>query len=253
MTPGSASSVHVRVRPCAGFTLAELLVATTLLALTMTAVYTAFGSTLRSWRLGEAHLHTFQDARTAISIMSRELNSALGGAEHLFQGKDDEFEFFTVSPPMNVEKGEGARVLWVKYRFNREAKALIRQEAIVEKPLPLAPRPGEDVDRGRIKVGRKHKYELATDSVTSFKVKYYWIPPVERKEDEPPTWIDPVVLDESREGWGLPQGIQVTLTLKDVNSESGKTAFTYRMSFRGPTTPYNEEKIGALGAEGLGS
>lgn len=246
-------SVSVRVRPHAGFTLAELLVATTLLAIVMTAVYTAFGSTLRAWRLGEANLHTFQDARTALSIMSRELNCALGGAEHLFQGKDDEFEFFTVSPPMNVAKGEGARVLWVKYRYNRTGKSLVRQEAIVEKPLPLRPPEGEKVDEGRIKLGRKHKYDLASDSVLGFKVKYYWIPPVERKPDAPPEWIEPIVLDESREDWGLPQGIQVKLTLKDINSESGKTTFTYRMSFRGPTTPYNEKKIGAIGSEGVGS
>ena len=234
-----------------GFTLAELIVASTLLTIVMTAVYTAFGSTLRAWRLGESHLRTYQDARTAMSVLSRELGCILGGAEHLFQGKDDEFEFFTIGPPMDVDKGEGARVLWVKYRYNRTGKKLVRQEAIVAKPLPLRSPDGTEVDRGRIKLGRKRAYALTSGDVLGFDVAYYWVPPVERKPEEPPRWIDPIELKESREGWGLPQGIEVVLTLEDPTAVKGRTTFTYRTTFRGPTTPYDEKKIGALGGRAL--
>jgi hypothetical protein len=200
--------------------------------------------------MSESHLHTHQDARTALSIMSRELNCMIGGAEHLFQGKDDEFEFFTVGQPMYIvagkkeERQEGARVLWVKYRYNRTGKSLVRQEALVLKPLPLRPAEGEEIDHERVKLGRKHKFDLASDNVFAFEVTYFWVPPVERKPEDPPEWIDPIELKESREGWGLPQGIKVVLTLKDPNASAGRTTFTYRNTFRGPTTPYDEKKLG---------
>ncbi len=230
-----------------GFTLAELLVATTVLTLVMTAVYVGFGNMIRIWRLGESGLSTYQSGRAAMSVLSRELGCMLGGAEHLFQGKDDEIEFFTVAPPMDVEKGEGARVLWVRYRFNRQGKSLVREEAVVLKPLPLKTREDEEIDKTRVKLGRKHKFELVSDGALGLEFEYYWIPPKERKPEEPPEWIDPIVMKQSREGWGLPQGIKATLTLKDATSPSGKTSFSLRTSFRGPTTPYDEKRVGSRG------
>jgi len=240
--------IHATLRSSGnGFTLAELIVAATVLTVVMTAVYVGFGSTLRAWRYGESHITAYQDVRTALNIMSREFGCMLGGAEHLFQGKNDEVEFFTVAPPMNVEKGEGPRVLWVHYRFNRVGKSLVREEAVVLKPLPLQPPEGQELDKTRVKLGRKYKFELIADGVRALDFTYFWIPPYERKPDEPPKWLDPIRLTESREGWGLPQGIKVDLTVDDPTSESGKASFSLRTSFRGPTTPYNEKKIGALG------
>ena len=244
MTPDSATIGHLSRKRDRGFTLAELIVAATVLTLVMTSVYVAFGNTLQAWRLGESHLATYQNGRTALSVLSRELGCILGGAEHLFQGTNDEVEFFTVAPPMNVDKGEGPRVLWVHYRFNRTGKCFVREEAIVLKPLPLKMSDNDKVDRTRIKLGRKKKFELVSEGVVGLDFTYFWIPPHEQKPNEPPQWLDPIVLKESREGWGLPQGIKVDLTLKDPTSESGKTRFSLRTSFRGPTTPYNEKKIG---------
>ena len=232
-----------------GFTLAELIVATTVLTVVMTAVYTAFGSTIRAWRVGESQLHVYQDARTALSVMSHELGCLLGGTQHLFQGEDDEIQFFTVTPPMNVDKGEGPRVMWVRYRFNRTGHTLVRQEALVTDPLPLAPRGNEEIAPSRIKMGRKYKFEIGRN-VRDFAVSYYWIPPVETKPDEPPPeWVAPVILERSEEGWGLPQGIRVDLTIQDDTATGEETTFSLATAFRGPTTPYDENKIG--GAEEL--
>ncbi len=232
----------------AGFTLAELVVTTTILTLVMTAVYTAFGSTLRAWRRGEANLQSYQDGRTSMSILARELGCILGGSEHLFEGKHNELEFFTVSPPMDIKKGEDARVLWVRYHYNRTGHTLMRQEAVVEKPLPLQPAEGAELDKTRVKLGKKHSFDLAAkDNVLGLEITYYWVPPVERVADEPPEWVEPIEMKENRQGWGLPQGLRATLTVRDANSQSGKATFSFRTAFRGPTTPYNEERLGSVG------
>lgn len=238
-----------------GFTLAELIVASTILTVVMAAVYTAFGSTLRTWRQGEAHLHTYQDARTAINVIAHELECILGGSEHLFQGEDDEFEFFAVTAPMDVADGEGARVLWIRYYYDRSNDRLVRQEAPLKKPLPLAPPPGEEASEnaGRVSLGRKSRFYLAKN-VLDLEITYYWVPPPVGEPDplEPPVWVYPIEKEESREGWGLPQGMRVAMTLEDPNAEAKKTVFTYRLTFHGPTTPYSEERIGRLeGLEGL--
>lgn len=230
-----------------GFTLAELMVATTILSIVMTAVYMAFGTTLRVWRRGEANLESYQDGRTAMTVFARELGCILGGSEHLFEGKDDELEFFTVSPPMDVKKGEEARVLWVRYHYNRNEHTLVRQEAVVDKPLPLQPADGTALDKSRVKLGKKHTFDIASKNVLGFELTYYWIPPVERQQDVPPEWIEPIEMTSNRQGWGLPQGLRAVLTVRDPNAQSGKTTFPFRTAFRGPTTPYNEERMGSLG------
>ena len=58
-----------------------------------------------------------------------------------------------------------------------------------------------------------------------------------------------VVEGSNREGWGLPQGIKVVMTLEDLNAESGRTSFMFHTAFHGPTTPYSEENIGLLDGE----
>ncbi len=227
-----------------GFTLAELIVASTLISIVMASVYTAFNSTLRVRRLGEANLHTYQDARIALTVLSRELNCIVGGSEHLFEGEDDQFEFFAVTPPMNVEEGKGPRLMWVQYRYSRPQKALFREEAVVDEPLPLRRRDEDTVDRSRIKLGRKRKFEFATD-VLDFEVWYCWVPPPpKRKPGEPPVLVDPIILEENRQGWGLPQGLKVALTLEDPNASSGRTTFSSSITFRGPTTSYKAERLG---------
>ena len=222
-----------------GFTLAELIVASTLISLVMASVYTAFNSTLRVRRMGEQNLHTYQDARTALTILAKELNCLVQGSEHLFEGEDDRFEFFAVASPMDVETGKGARVLWIQYRYSRSLKTLFREEALVKDALPLRKLEGEErIDRQRIKLGRKRKYEFVTD-VLAFDVSYWWMPAGEpQPAGEPPAPIEPVVLEENRQRWGLPQGVRVSLTLEDVNAESGRTTFDTAVSFRGPTMPY---------------
>ncbi len=43
----------------AGFTLVELIVASTLLTIVLAGVYTTFSSSVRVWRSGESNYHTY--------------------------------------------------------------------------------------------------------------------------------------------------------------------------------------------------
>jgi len=226
-----------------GFTLAELLVAASLLSIVMAAVYTAFGSTMRVWRLGETETNQYQDARIGFNLLSRELGCLLGGSEHLFSGEDNELEFFAVTQSLDVEKGEGARVLWIRYYLSN--RKLYRQEAVVEAPLPLNTMMA-DRERalGRIKLGRKHKFEIA-DNVRKFKVAYTWAPiQKDRKITDPPIWMDPIVIERNKKGWGLPQGVRISLTLRKPDDKKADTSFLLCKAFRCPTSVYNEKLMG---------
>lgn len=229
-----------------GFTLAEILVACTLLSIVMSGLYFAFSSSIRMWRLGEANLRTYQDARTSLRIMTRELQCIPRDAAHLCEGKDDEFEFFALVPPMDVELGEESRIMWVKYRLKESpsgesGKLLVREERVVDGALPLPEDEQGDTSATRLDLGRKKTFELAA-GVEDFELAYCWVPvlppgeppPVgeDLEEGTPP---DPIWLDEHNENDGMPQAIAIALTLQDPNAEEGETLFEQLVAFRGPT------------------
>lgn len=224
-----------------GFTLAELLVATTLIAIIMSSVYTVFSTAISTWRSAESNYATFEDSRLALGLLFRELQAVCPGADYLFTGGKDELEFYTLAAPMNVEDaGEGARILWVHYRIRGtgDAKYLEREEAVVLSPLP--PRPagiGEPVDIEKLKLGRKHEFVLAS-GVRSFKMQYFWAPPLmPRDPSSPPSPVEPIILDENPQGYGIPKGMRMTLALENGTAPEGHSTFTNALVFRAPTSP----------------
>lgn len=234
-----------------GFTLAELLVASTVLAIVLGTVYTAFSSSVSMWKIGEANIAAFQDARTSLDIVTRELQNMVPGAAHLFAGNDTEFEFYAVTRPMNVEDGAEPRVLWVKYRVKNDPKSagklFIREERPVESPLPSkAPEDGK-VDETIVKLGSESQFELAA-GVKTMELHYYWVQP---KEDEGLLGADPgapaefVIRDEHEEGAGIPQAIRIDLTMIDPNAEKGETKFSTFAVMHGPTTKMTETSVDA--------
>lgn len=233
-----------------GFTLAELLVASTILAVVLGTVYTAFSSSVNLWKIGEANVRAYQDARTSLDILTRELQNMVPGAAHLFAGSKDEFEFYAVTRPMNVEDGAEPRVLWIKYRVKPnpkgEGKLLVREERPVESALPSKPPRDGELDTTIIKLGGESQFELAT-GVRKFELHYYWLEP--RAKAEVAGAAQPakfVVRDEHPEKSGIPQGIRIELTLIDPNSEKGETRFSTYAVMHGPTTALKE---GSLDAE----
>lgn len=241
---------HRHHRRSLGFTLVELLVATTLLTVVLAAVYTAFNTSVRAWRAGEASIESFQEARTALSLLSRELRCIIPGTEPLIVGERNEITFYACTPPMDVEQGEGRRVLRLRYRLRDNPKGagkiLLRQEAPVEDALPVAD-PGGSLDTRMITTGREETFELATE-IKRFQIEYIWV----RQEDDAAALTssdgvqaDRMVMEENKEGWGMPQGMRLQLVVTDANAESRETTFTTTVAFRGPTTTMTSRRLGS--------
>lgn len=234
----------------AGFTLMELIVASLLTSIVLGGVYTAFSTAIVTARHGEAGIRNYQTTRIASSVLVQELQCVITGSEHLFEGDDDELTFFAVTQPMDVEDGEHPQIMRVRYRLKDDphsrAKILVREEAAVKGPLPLRPpEESEDVKAERIKLGPEKTFELA-GGLAGLELAYYWVPPPpeETGEEAPaPGSIPYVVMEESREGWGLPQAVKATFTVEDPNSESGETAFSTFVAFNAQTTPYDEDSF----------
>lgn len=226
-----------------GFTLAELIVATTMMAIVMATVYTTFSTAIRTWRMGETNYQTYEDARSTLGLLTRELQGVPPGTMHLFEGRGNQITFFTVSPPMNVEDGKGPRVLKVRYSLKsgsrREGKTMRREEWVLESPLPPATPRDEPPKRERIKLGRRQEFELA-QGVTDFQIRYIWVPfpPQEERLNNagPPEPLKLQVVDRNPEGSGLPDGLEIRLVLLDEGADRGETTFQTTVAFRGPTS-----------------
>lgn len=199
-----------------GFTLAELLVATILLSIVMTAVYTLCNAVISAWRAVEEDYDAYQDARIAFTILQREINSLLNSAGFLFEGADDEFTAFIVSEPMNVDKTEGRHLLRVRYYHNSKSNELMREEAIVVKALPQSP-DEDEMTGGRLRVQSKETFVVAT-GVRRFRLQYVWVPREEERDPrKPPKPEAPIIVDRHEKKWrlGMPNAIQVTLSFQD--------------------------------------
>lgn len=89
--------VSVRRRSQAGFTLTELLVATAIFVILMSALVTLFSSAIAAVRQGYASIDTFETGRMAMTTFSRDLNGAFTAREHgdtyTFYGRPDSFMF----------------------------------------------------------------------------------------------------------------------------------------------------------------
>lgn len=238
----------------------ELIVSTLLISVVLAGVYAAFSTALLSSRTGEAGMRNYQGARIATAMLEQELQCVIAGSGHLFEGDEDELTFYALVPPMDVEEGEFARVMRVRYRLKEDPKSrdkiLVREEAIVEGPLPM-PEKGEegDVDSDTLKVKNKETFEIAS-GIKDFELSYYWVRPKTADMEEDASFGEKpaefLVQEENRKGWGLPQGVRMALTVADPNAaEKEETVFTTFVVFQGPTTPLLESGVEEIRELGL--
>jgi prepilin-type N-terminal cleavage/methylation domain-containing protein len=236
-------SIQLARRRARGFTLAEVLVATTLISIIMASVYTLFNSTTRAWRESEGRFDIYQNARTSLAVLKREIDNVVSPAGYFFQGDNQRFEMVVVSEPFNVEDSEGRHMMWVRYRYNRTGRELIRDEALVEMALPKQPPRGQAIDRGRLKMRRREQFVVAAN-VEDFSVRYVWIPiQPQRDKKQPPPPVTPIYADRHEEGWGLPTGIEVRMTVIDPGDKNQRRTFLVRKTILNPSAGYRETDL----------
>ena len=245
--------MHNNAHSQAGFTLAELVVATTLMSIVLLGVYTSFHSTILHWRNGSANVGTYYDARRVFTILEHDLggipiNEEGIDARPFFWGNTSRVELMTVIQPMNVQDDAIQRLMQVKYRLVNGA--LIREERALMGPLAGASGMDGRIDRDRLQLGRPFEGVVA-EGVIDFRLRYIWTPRRPVNEAYEPTWVNLVENDTAE--YRLPDGIVVELVLYDPAKAPGAqaTRFTKTFVFNGESSPAPNRKVGDVRSGGL--
>ncbi len=219
-----------------GFTLAELLVATTLLSIVMSSVYFLFNTSLKTWRTVESGFDAHLEARAFMSIFSHEYGNLVERANHLFEGKDDTITMFVIAQPENLAAGQSRRLMRVEYSYNRGKNEVIREEAFVEAGLPPRPSEAHEIKQERMKLSKKHRTVLVNNA-TAFNIRYVWVPLRENWDPKtPPDPVPPIYMDVHKQRWGFPQAVEITLEVTNPKDPSDKYSVTSTFPMRASTT-----------------
>ncbi len=233
-------------RKLCGFTLMELLVATTLLSIVLSSVYVLFHSSIQTWKRLESGVNPQQDARLVMNLIAKDINNLIASAGHLFEGDDSQMTMFIISEPFNKDIGEGGHLMRVEYKYNRTQKRLEREEALVDTALPKVPPPNREIDRSRIKVTKKRKDTIA-ENVREFEITYIWIPYDDKRNwKEPPKPVEPVRAQKHKLCWWLPQGIEIKMALYDPDQPDEKSVYKEIFPIRAPSAHLTEKQLNKM-------
>ena len=226
-----------------GFTLAELVVATTLMSIVMIGVYTTFHSAILHWRTGSANEKTFTDARRIFTILEHDLSGIpndryLVDATRYFIGDDDELVFASVIRPMNVEEEAVERLHLVSYSFSDNL--IYREEAPIDGTIAYRAFSFGDIsDDQSLELGRPYKRAIA-DDVLDVRFTYLWTPPPP-ESNQTPVWVD--LIERSACTSRLPAGLRIDIALHDPAKDPGQpySQFTKTIKFDGVVSNLPED------------
>lgn len=226
-----------------GFTLAELVVASTLMSIVMIGVYTTFHTAILHWRAGSANEKTYTDARRIFTIMENDLSGIpndpfLVDATRYFIGNDNELTFASVIRPMNVKEEAIESLHIVRYSLNNNT--LIREEAPIEGSIIKRMDTLTDLsDDPTLELGRSYERVIA-DDVLAIRYTYLWRPdgPTDRND----VYWTPVI-ERPNVTSMLPPGLRIEILIHDPakDSEAPYTRFTKTLVFDGFVSNFIED------------
>lgn len=226
-----------------GFTLAELIVASTLMSIVMIGIYTTFHSAIIHWRAGSANEKTYTDARRIFTILENDLTGipndrALVDASNYFIGDDNEITFVSVIRPMNVEEDAIERLHLVTYSLYENG--LRREEVPIEGTVAYrAFSFGDITDDRSLELGRSYQRIIA-DGVLDLRFTYLWTPDPQ-SPNETPAWQN--LIERAACTSRLPTGLRIEIALHDPakDPESPYTLFTKTIKFDGDVSGLPED------------
>jgi len=142
----------VRGREAGGFTLLELMLALSIMAMVMVAVYASFSAGSKACRYGSQRAQIFHGARLAMQDIIQSVENVEFGLTNTlaFKGRmgsasakgqsvgDDELEFATLATPMLIDGMWRAGVSRVRYRINREAETAEGKQSTIRLEKQIA-------------------------------------------------------------------------------------------------------------------
>lgn len=175
-----------------GFTLVEVMLAVSILAVVVLLATAALRVGLRAWEVGQRRVDLQQEGRALVELVSEALAGAspyqgrLGSSPErvvLFEGEPEEVRFVTSSPPLALDAPAAPFHAVVLGRTGHDALRLI--ERLVPSDEPFAPGPEHVLSR----------------SVTRFTLAY---------RDESGAWQERW---DAREAGGLPAAVRFELAV----------------------------------------
>ena len=199
-------------RACAGgFTLVEVILAVSILAVVVLLATTALRVGLRAWEAGQRRVELQQEHRALVELVSESLAGAFPyqgtvgqNPERvvLFQGEPGEVRFVTSAPPLTLDAPAAPFHAVVLGRRGEDTLRLV--ERLVPADDPFAPGPERVLSR----------------SVTRFTLAY---------RDESGAWQDTW---DGREATGLPSAIRFELAVGSLSRPSPAVVVTLPLGKR---------------------
>lgn len=185
-----------------GFTLLELLITTSLIAMMGLAIYAAFAKGVAVWELCNETDKQEKEIRFALDKMAAELRNSFNFSRIVFGGTKGQIEFSTYIVMHPATEGPRTELGRVTYFFDPAQNTLLRiQERYVDIFQEERPEPKEFIAQ-----------------LTGFEFGYYYFDAAKNVYDWMDSW-------EDRND--LPLGVRITLKAKDNGEEKSfvKTAY----------------------------
>lgn len=195
------------IRSQAGFTLMEIIIAVTLVALIAVALWGAFRISIRSWSTGTEHMDANQRHRSIMNLVRKQMASThavlvpdpeRGGAGTLvFNGTETGLSFISLNS-LHFQNSPGLTV--VSYQVNQDSNG---EFALVEREAPYLGRMPDETDPGAETGGI-----LIFRNLSSCVFEYF----DPGDSDNPSAWVREW---NAQEAGKLPEAVSLTMVSRD--------------------------------------